>query len=48
MTQFLETCIKCKDVFLRGIFPQKLCPQCEIKEDIIFWSEKKNDPKTTT
>lgn len=31
-TCIIERCRKCGEKFLRGIWPQSLCPQCEIHE----------------
>jgi len=37
----IEKCRKCGKEFARGIFPQKICDQCEMGEPIPCYCENK-------
>ena len=42
MTAVLEKCKKCGQQFLRGIFPQRTCEQCEMRVGKIVYTAKSN------
>lgn len=35
-----QICKKCGEIFLRGIFPQQICEQCELREKPKIWNAK--------
>ncbi len=47
MIAVLEKCIKCGKQFLRGVFPQRICEQCEIKTEIKVYTAKTETPMNT-